>query len=497
LQEGDWLVFTPSGFFDGSHRAWQLVPFRFPSEPLKLYEPEQFFSQFYQPGLLADILREGKSMREILKGRNDPRAGLDISQFRNSKMPEVTIISPKDGTNESKREAKITIEAKDMGSGIRDLRVFRNQSLVYWKHEDIEPDPKTKTYRIPVPVKLVAGDNEITTYAFNGDDIKSKDASITVKGADSLKREGKAYIIAIGINRYSNDDYNLNYAVNDAKTVAETVGNSLEGLEIYSEAVPITLLDKDATKRNILIALDLLSREKKTIPETSPEVLRNLESAEPEDVVIVYFSGHGMAGRQGEEEMDRYYLIPHDMRYKGEREELDDTGRRLIMDSSISDQDLEKGFEKIDAGRIMLIIDACQSGQALEAEEKRRGPMNSRGLAQLAYEKGMYILAAAQSYQAALEIEKLEHGLLTHTLIERGLKEMAADDNPDDGQLMAREWLDYAVQNVPKEMEEAGEKHLKKTGREIDFGEPTVTGQAPRAYYRREIGQPWVLRKKR
>ena len=487
---GDWLVFTPDGFFDGSRRAWQLVPFRFPSEPLSLYEPEQFFSQFYQPGLLADILREGKSMREILKDRNDPRAGLDISQFRNSKMPEVTIISPKDGTNESKREAKITIEAKDMGSGIRDLRVFRNQSLVFWKHEDIEPDPKTKTYSITVPVKLVAGDNEITTYAFNSDDIKSKDASITVKGADSLKREGNAYIIAVGVNRYSNNDYNLNYAVNDAKTIAETVGISLKKLKSYSEVVPITLLDKDATKRNILIVLDLLSGERRTIPESAPKELLHLKPAEPEDVVILYFSGHGTADKE------RYYLIPHDMGYRGERHEIEKAGKKKIMENSISDLDLEKGFERVDAERIMLIIDACQSGQALESEEKRRGPMNSRGLAQLAYEKGMYILAAAQSYQAALEIERLEHGLLTYTLIQEGLKKMAADGNPNDGQLTAKEWLEYAVQNVPREMEEAGEKHLKKTGREIDFGEPTVTGQAPRAYYRREIGQPWVVGKK-
>ena len=32
--------------------------------------------------------------------------------------------------------------------------------------------------------------------------------------------------------------------------------------------------------------------------------------------------------------------------------------------------------------------------------------MNSKGLAQLAYEKGMYILTAAQSYQAANEAER-------------------------------------------------------------------------------------------
>lgn len=74
-----------------------------------------------------------------------------------------------------------------------------------------------------------------------------------------------------------------------------------------------------------------------------------------------------------------------------------------MLEHSISDLELDQAFERVDAGQILLVIDACNSGQALEAEEKRRGPMNSKGLAQLAYEKGMYVLTAAQSYQAAQE----------------------------------------------------------------------------------------------
>lgn len=58
----------------------------------------------------------------------------------------------------------------------------------------------------------------------------------------------------------------------------------------------------------------------------------------------------------------------------------------------IPDLELEQAFEAIDAANLLLMIDACNSGQALEAEERRRGPMNSRGLAQLAYEKGTYIV---------------------------------------------------------------------------------------------------------
>ena len=101
---------------------------------------------------------------------------------------------------------------------------------------------------------------------------------------------------------------------------------------------------------------------------------------------------------------------------------------QTILSHSISDVELEEAVEGLDAGHLLLVIDACNSGQALEAEEKRRGPMNSKGLAQLAYEKGMYILTAAQSYQAALEAAQLGHGLLTYALVEEGL------EDPDRGQ---------------------------------------------------------------
>ena len=151
-------------------------------------------------------------------------------------------------------------------------------------------------------------------------------------------------------------------------------------------------------------------------PTLKAGLLDRLKRAEPEDTVIIYFAGHGTAQAQ------RFYLIPHDLGYTGERTKLNEQGLQTILSHSISDLELEEAVEGLDAGHLLLVIDACNSGQALEAEEKRRGPMNSKGLAQLAYEKGMYILTAAQSYQAALEAAQLGHGLLTYALVEEGLK---------------------------------------------------------------------------
>ena len=169
---------------------------------------------------------------------------------------------------------------------------------------------------------------------------------------------------------------------------------------------------------------------------------------------------------------------------------------------SISDLDLEAAFQKIDAGQILLVIDACNSGQALEAEEKRRGPMNSKGLAQLAYEKGMYILTAAQSYQAAQEAAKLGHGFLTYALVEEGLKQGAADREPKNGSIDLREWLNYATEEVPRMQEANMLEALRGRGRDIPFavGEENIKDpskrsvQRPRIFYRRELeSNPLVI----
>jgi uncharacterized caspase-like protein len=186
-------------------------------------------------------------------------------------------------------------------------------------------------------------------------------------------------------------------------------------------------------------------------------------------------------------------LIPHDLGYQGKRTELDAAGLQEILSHSVSDQELEQAFAGIDAGVVLMVVDACNSGQALEAEEKRRGPMNSKGLAQLAYEKGMYILTAAQSYQAALEAEQLGHGYLTFALVEEGLKQAKADTEPSDGQVWLREWLNYATDRVP-EMQESKMKTARGLKIEIAFveGEEKVdevdkrSVQRPRVFYRRE-----------
>ena len=66
----------------------------------------------------------------------------------------------------------------------------------------------------------------------------------------------------------------------------------------------------------------------------------------------------------------------------------DAAAQKTILAHGISDRELSGLLENIDAGLIALVIDACNSGQMLESRESRQGPFNSKGLAQLAGDKG-------------------------------------------------------------------------------------------------------------
>jgi WD40 repeat protein/uncharacterized caspase-like protein len=494
---GEWMVVTPQGLFDGTPVSWNQILWRYNQDTFNVAPIEWFFNEFYYPGLLADVLA-GKR----------PTVSQDVSKKdRRQPIVKLSLVGdPAPASGLASRTVKVKIEVTDapaerehsQGSGARDVRLFRNGSLLKVWHGDVLKGQGTVT--LEEEITITAGANRLTAYAFNKDNVKSKDAQLPLTGADSLKRAGTACIIAVGVNEYANPQYNLKYAVADAQSFAEEVRLRQTQVAQFERIEVLPLINENATKANILAALKRLSGASPGAaapPTVKAGPLDRFKRAEPEDTVIIYFAGHGTAQAQ------RFYLIPQDLGYTGERTKLTEQGLQTILSHSISDVELEDAVEGMDAGHLLLVIDACNSGQALEAEEKRRGPMNSKGLAQLAYEKGMYILTAAQSYQAALEAAQFGHGLLTYALLEEGLKTPVADREPKDGVLIVREWLDFATERVPQ-LQEEKMKQSRGVGLQIAFadGEQNIPDpqkrsvQRPRVFYRRELeANPLVIAK--
>ena len=489
---GDWAVVTPEGLFDGSPGAWKKMLWRFNNNTLDYAPVEVLFKEYWRPGLFADIVA-GK--RPELPKKDLSKIDIRQPEVRFASVDGQASVEPGLGERVrlpiaiSNRNAEIKIEVVDNPkppsrsdhpalSGAKDVRLFRNGSLVKLWQGDIFDNQNGCDQQSTKPneprraickatVSLVAGDNNLTAYAFNHDDVKSTDAELVATGMESLRRaDATTHILAIGINNYAGNPYfkNLRFAETDAEAFSKEMSSRQKALGRQTDLIE-PLYSEAANKENILAALQKLASQVK-----------------PEDSVVIYFSGHGKATRDG-----RFYLIPTDIGYQT----LDE-----VLQHSILDVELEKVFRSMDAGQILLIIDACNSGQALGEEDARRGPMNSQGLGQLAYEKGMYVLAAAQGYQAATELRELGHSLLTDVLLRDGLTTKADTAQPL-GQITTRKWFDYAARAVPTRQREMIEQ-FKKQGKDFSFvdglkgdGDPE---QTPRVFYRREIdAHPFVV----
>ncbi|MDX6613966.1 MAG: hypothetical protein QOD75_3152 [Blastocatellia bacterium] len=505
LDENDWLVVTPDGLFDGSPAAWNKIIWRFNNNTFDYAPVEAFFSEFYHPGLLGEITsgqRPTASSKIAQLDRRQPSVKFVSSQKGSSAVQNATLRieveesrgliaqpNPQAESTGRKRRQPSRSRLMPLGSGAEDLRLFRNGSLVkLWQGNAFKLGPQDHCQQLLAPrpnaprrvsceatVPIIAGKNEFTAYAFNHDNIKSVDAApVEIMGTE--KHDAITYIVAIGINAYADSDCKLNYARADAETFATEFAHQQRRLGLPPENIKVVpLYDERATRANILNELAQLAIKVK-----------------PEDTVVIFFAGHGVA--QG----DRFYLVPSDLGIsRGRCNELTAASLKIVKAHSITDKDLELALRPLDAGRLLLILDSCQSGQILAAKDPRQGPMNSKGLAQLAYEKGMYILTAAQSYEEAQENRELHHGFLTDVLIREGLKSPEVDVSHDKA-IDVREWLDYATRRVPQLQEqlraqEQGSKRGQMSSATHRL-QPENEIQHPRVFYRREFEpQPWII----
>ena len=359
---------------------------------------------------------------------------------------------------------------------------------------------------VKVPQRADKSQLVFSAYAFNEDRVKSLTDRFRYElPASTQPRKGKAYIVSVGVNAFENSTFNLEFADNDAREMQAAIGQHLAATGQFSEIVPVTLTsdykkqngqtivtEKLATKagfRNVLMKLSSRSQlaaaetpvakapvatptptptptpkrkqsqtGKKPAPKTTTPPVTNTEpvtalaapsspipnfdklrTATPDDLVLILFSSHGYADRAG-----NFYLIPYDTG-PGTAKVFDDKVRQ----HSISSEELSFWLRDVDAGELVLIVDACHSTAAVDGAGFKPGPMGSRGLGQLSYDKGMRILTATQADNVALENKAVQQGLLTYALTIDGLGSLHADFKPSDKTITLLEWLEYAETRVP------------------------------------------------
>jgi hypothetical protein len=441
FDDGSWATVDPQGRFDTNNLDdrprlhWVL-----PDDPLHALGIEIFMREYFEPRLLPRLLAGAKL---------EPVRGL--SQL-NRAQPIVLIrgIEPKrdsSGSVDVIVEVRSTANAKGADGGLRDLRLFRNGQLVGFASGDpgarIPLRGRSATVTFPaVRLPRDGKDIEFSAYALNSDRIKGETDRRTLGAAATAAPNAtrRAFVVAFGVSDYETPSWNLSYAANDARLIAATLDKRLVGTRQFTDVISIARISSgaavQATKADVRQVLALLAGQ--GAPPDDPD-LRRLSAATPDDLVILAFSGHGFVGLNGD-----FFLAPRDIGANRSSASGPDLQAR-----SISSDDLAAWLRDVDAGELAFVIDACYSAASVAAEGFKPGPMGSRGLGQMAYDKGMRVLAAAQADNVAIETAALQNGLLTYALAKEGIEQSRADWSPVDKRIQLDEWLRFGISRVP------------------------------------------------
>lgn len=315
----------------------------------------------------------------------------------------------------SQKNSSVIVEVTGNPEEVTEVRLYQNAKLMRSL-----PGSGAATYTFDISLSTSFGEENffyVNAGSKNGIDAEKAKFTILYKGASEEKPT--LYLITIGINKYKNPKYNLNYAEADANGVESSIKKSSSG--IFKAIVPYNIRNEKAIKSNILAALDDVKK-------------KSLE----QDMLVVYYAGHGVM--VGESAADKeFYIVPTDVTQLYGKEEM-------LKAKAIAASSLKEYAESINAQKQVFILDACQSSGALETVTER-GAAEEKAIAQLARSTGTFWITSTGSDQFASEFEKLGHGIFTYALIE-GINGKA--DTNNDKKLTVRELSTYIENKVPE-----------------------------------------------
>ncbi len=257
---------------------------------------------------------------------------------------------------------------------------------------------------------------------------------LALPGAASAKR----LALVIGLGDYQNSEIEkLRFARADAAAVYDYLVNPKIG-GFNPEDVKL-LIDEKATLNNLLAAFAYIQ-----------------DNAAKDDMVFIYFAGHGAPEFDREyEHADGYtkYIIPFD------------ADPNSLFTTAIATDRLENVFSKIQAECLVFVMDSCYSGgmggrtfaKKISGRSLRVMADPTKNLANKAYGKGRVVITAAQSNQVAQEADG--HGLFTAAFLE-ALE--GKGDGDGDGNVTLDELYKYVYKKVARLTK--NKQHPQKSG---------------------------------
>lgn len=314
--------------------------------------------------------------------------------------------------------------------------------------------PKSSLKTVNGQLMLDLDGSEITPLFSSVNPNKVEVVAITNKGGKDIKTRGaielpdqananttvvpNLYAVMIGVNTYQDPALKLTYPVKDALALGKAIELSA-GEFLGPEHVFMYAINSEVRPGN-----GYATPERDNIRRALEEIG---QLAKPEDVVLIFFAGHGMMNGLVDQ---KFTLLTAEA-----------TKDKIV---GISTTDLQSwlspvGPHKMKANKMILIFDACNSGQAskelftmMAYNEDRTNRI--RQIEDLKEKSGLLIMAASAPNQNAYELPQFEQGLLTYCL----LKTLKNDPDvlDDDEFLNVIKWFLESERELQKVMESLG-----------------------------------------
>ena len=256
----------------------------------------------------------------------------------------------------------------------------------------------------------------ICQISYAGTDPGTRGVEIVLKEPDVILRSlyDKSWAIVIGVNHYPNGDRhtpNLNFAVSDAKRVAEKLEEL--GFEVR------TLIDEQATRQNIIQLL---------ADDIGPKTKEN-------DRILFYFAGHG-ATKEKADKTFMGYILPHDF-----------TPAKHSA-TAISMQQLRDASSEIKAKHMLYVMDSCFSGGLLtgRGHPPTAGNAGYQYLVNITKGRSHVVIAAGGKDQTVKEDGG--SGVFTRVFLD-ALSQRANMPWAKDGYVTAMDLASYVMKRVP------------------------------------------------
>lgn len=193
--------------------------------------------------------------------------------------------------------------------------------------------------------------------------------------------QGDLYVLAAGVSRYDNPDYNLGLAAKDARDFVDTLRKQ-RGAQ-YGEVHVRQLLDKDASRPALEAGLEWLR-----------------QSMKPRDTAIVFLAGHGF------NDGPTYYFMTRDANLQN------------LSQTALPFTSLRSTLTALQ-GRVMLFVDTCHSGNVIGRMATRQARDSTSAVNEMASsENGLVVFASSTGGQFSQENADWGNGAFTKAVVE-------------------------------------------------------------------------------